>query len=114
MKQDLETIYENMLTPSILGVIRQALPLSPVKAFEGTREDEEEIEEEDEEDEEECDDDVAESHVEIAREILSIVSDLDDLAKEAMYKSFRKKIERCADKIRDLANEIIEDHGYDV
>ena len=118
MKQDLETIYENMLTPSILGVIRQALPLSPVKAFEGTREDEEEIEEEDEEDDEEdekeCDDDVAETHVEIAREILSIVSDLDDLAKEAMYKSFRKKIERCADKIRDLSNEIIEDHGYDV
>jgi hypothetical protein len=115
MKQDLETIYENMLTPSILGVIRQALPLSPVKAFEGTREDEEdETEEEDEEDEEECDDDVAENHVEIAREILSIVSDLDDLAKEAMYKSFRKKIERCADKIRDLSNEIIEDHGYDV
>ena len=111
MKQDLETIYENMLTPSILGVNRQALPLSPVKAFEGTREDEEEIEEEDEE---ECDNDVAETHVEIAREILSIVSDLDDLAKEAMYKSFRKKIERCADKIRDLANEIIEDHGYDV
>jgi hypothetical protein len=116
MKQDLETIYESMLTPSILGVIRQALPLSPVKAFEGKREDEEETEEEDEdeEDEKECDDDVAETHVEIAREILSIVSDLDDLAKEAMYKSFRKKIERCADKIRDLANEIIEDHGYDV
>lgn len=114
MKQDLETIYESMLTPSILGVIRQALPLSPVKAFEGKREDEEETEEEDKEDEKECDDDVAESHVEIAREILSIVSDLDDLAKEAMYKSFRKKIERCADKIRDLANEIIEDHGYDV
>ncbi len=113
MKQDLETIYENMLAPSILGVIRQALPLSPVKAIEGTRE-----EEENEEDEEECgcekDDDVAESHVEVAREILSVVSDLDDLAKEAMYKSFRKKIERCADKIRDLANEIIEDHGYDV
>jgi hypothetical protein len=120
MKQDLETIYESMLTPSILGVIRQALPLSPVKAFEGKREDEEETEEEteeedeDEEDEKECDNDVAETHVEIAREILSIVSDLDDLAKEAMYKSFRKKIERCADKIRDLANEIIEDHGYDV
>jgi hypothetical protein len=113
MKQDLETIYESMLTPSILGVIRQALPLSPVKAFEGKREDEEETED-DEEDEKECDDDVAETHVEIAREILSIVSDLDDLAKEAMYKSFRKKIERCADKIRDLANEIIEDHGYDV
>jgi phage-related tail protein len=115
MKQDLETIYESMLTPSILGVIRQALPLSPVKAFEGKREDEEETEEEtEEEDEKECDNDVAETHVEIAREILSIVSDLDDLAKEAMYKSFRKKIERCADKIRDLANEIIEDHGYDV
>lgn len=119
MKQDLETIYENMLAPSILGVIRQALPLSPVKAIEGTREEEENEEDEDEEeDEEECgcekDDDVAESHVEVAREILSVVSDLDDLAKEAMYKSFRKKIERCADKIRDLANEIIEDHGYDV
>lgn len=113
MKQDLETIYENMLAPSILGVIRQALPLSPVKAIEGTREEEEENEEEDEEDCG-CEDDVAESHVEVAREILSVVSDLDDLAKEAMYKSFRKKIESCADKIRDLANEIIEDHGYDV
>jgi hypothetical protein len=111
MKQDLETIYENMLAPSILGVIRQTLPLSPVKAIEGTRE--EENEEEDEEDCG-CEDDVAESHVEVAREILSVVSDLDDLAKEAMYKSFRKKIESCADKIRDLANEIIEDHGYDV
>jgi len=109
MKQDLETIYENMLAPSILGVIRQALPLSPVKAIEGTRE-----EEENEEEDCGCEDDVAESHVEVAREILSIVSDLDDLAKEAMYKSFRKKIESCADKIRDLANEIIEDHGYDV
>jgi hypothetical protein len=112
MKQDLETIYENMLAPSILGVIRQTLPLSPVKAIEGTRE-EEENKEEDEEDCG-CKDDVAESHVEVAREILSVVSDLDDLAKEAMYKSFRKKIESCADKIRDLANEIIEDHGYDV
>lgn len=126
MKQDLEQIYENMLAPSILGVIRQSLPLSPVKSFEGTREeeegDEDEDDEEDEEEDEEesedcgCEDqkDVAESHVEVAREILSVVSDLDDLAKEAMYKSFRKKIERCADKIRDLANEIIEDHGYDV
>lgn len=113
MKQDLESIYESMLAPSILGVIRQALPLSPVKAIEGTREEEEK---ENKEDEEECgcEDDVAEDHVEVAREILSVVSDLDDLAKEAMYKSFRKKIEKCADKIRDLANEIIEDHGYDV
>lgn len=111
MKQDLETIYENMLAPSILGVIRQALPLSPVKAIEGTREEEEENEEKEDCG---CEDDVAESHVEVAREILSVVSDLDDLAKEAMYKSFRKKIESCADKIRDLANEIIEDHGYDV
>jgi hypothetical protein len=114
MKQDLEQIYENMLAPSILGVIRQSLPLSPVKSFEGTREEEEG----EKEDEEECgcedEEDVAESHVEVAREILSVVSDLDDLAKEAMYKSFRKKIEKCADKIRDLANEIIEDHGYDV
>jgi hypothetical protein len=109
MKQDLETIYENMLTPSILGVIRQALPLSPVNAFVGTREEEEE-----EDEEEEDDNDIAEKHVETAREILSVVSDLDDLAKESMYKSFRKKIERCADKIRDLSNEIIEDHGYDV
>jgi len=119
MKQDLEQIYENMLAPSILGVIRQSLPLSPVKSFEGTREEEEgEEEDEDEEENEDCgcedEEDVAESHVEVAREILSVVSDLDDLAKEAMYKSFRKKIERCADKIRDLANEIIEDHGYDV
>jgi hypothetical protein len=113
MKQDLETIYENMLTPSILGVIRQALPLSPVNAFVGTREEEEDEEEEDEE-EYEDDNDIAEKHVETAREILSVVSDLDDLAKESMYKSFRKKIERCADKIRDLSNEIIEDHGYDV
>ena len=117
MKKDLEQIYESMLTPSILGVIRQALPLSPLKAIEGTRE-EEESEEKDEEESEECgcedEEDVAESHVEVAREILSVVSDLDDLAKEAMYKSFRKKIEKCADKIRDLANEIIEDHGYDL
>jgi hypothetical protein len=113
MKQDLETIYESMLAPKILGVIRQSIPLDPLKAFESEKEDEKE-----DEDEEECgyedQKDVAESHVEVAREILSIVSDLDDLAKEAMYKSFRKKIERCADKIRDLANEIIEDHGYDV
>jgi hypothetical protein len=113
MKQDLETIYESMLAPKILGVIRQSLPLEPLKAFEGEKDEEEN---EDEEEECGCEDqkDVAESHVEVAREILSIVSDLDDLAKEAMYKSFRKKIERCADKIRDLANEIIEDHGYDV
>lgn len=118
MKNDLEQIYESMLTPSILGVIRQALPLSPVKAITGTREEEEDMEEDEEDDEEECgcedEEDVAESHVEVAREILSVVSDLDDLAKEAMYKSFRNKIEKCADKIRDLANEIIEDHGYDV
>ena len=116
MKQDLEQIYENMLAPSILGVIRQSLPLSPVKAIEGTREEEEGEEEDEDEEDCGCEDqkDVAESHVEVAREILSVVSDLDDLAKEAMYKSFRKKIERCADKIRDLANEIIEDHGYDV
>jgi len=116
MKKDLETIYESMLAPSILGVIRQSLPLSPVKAIEGTREEEENEDEEEDEDEEECgcENDIAENHVEVAREILSVVSDLDDLAKEAMYKSFRKKIERCADKIRDLANEIIEEHGYDV
>lgn len=116
MKQDLETIYESMLAPKILGVIRQSLPLDPLKAFEGEREEEEDIEENEDGEECGCEDqkDVAESHVEVAREILSIVSDLDDLAKEAMYKSFRKKIERCADKIRDLANEIIEDHGYDV
>ena len=115
MQNDLEQIYESMLTPSILGVIRQALPLSPLKAITSTREKEEDM---DDEDEEECgcedEEDVAESHVEVAREILSVVSDLDDLAKEAMYKSFRNKIEKCADKIRDLANEIIEDHGYDV
>lgn len=116
MAKDLEQIYESMLTPSILGVIRQSLPLSPVKAIEGTREEEEGEENDEEEEDCGCEDqkDVAESHVEVAREILSVVSDLDDLAKEAMYKSFRKKIERCADKIRDLANEIIEDHGYDV
>jgi hypothetical protein len=117
MQNDLEQIYESMLTPSILGVIRQALPLSPLKAITSTREKEEDMDDE-EEDEEECgcedEEDVAESHVEVAREILSVVSDLDDLAKESMYKSFRNKIEKCADKIRDLANEIIEDHGYDV
>jgi hypothetical protein len=101
-----------MLTPSILGVIRQALPLSPLKAIIGTREEEEDMEDEEEDDEDS--DDVAESHVEVAREILSIVSDLDDLAKEAMYKSFRNKIEKCADKIRDLANEIIEGHGENI
>jgi hypothetical protein len=114
MSKNLEQIYESMLTPSILGVIRQSLPLSPLKAIIGTREDEEDMEDEEDDEDEEDSDDVAESHVEVAREILSIVSDLDDLAKEAMYKSFRKKIESCADKIRDLANEIIEDHGTDV
>jgi len=113
MKNDLEQIYESMLSPSILGVIRQALPLSPLKAITSTREEEEDMKDENYECDEDSDD-VAESHVEVAREILSIVSDLDDLAKESMYKSFRKKIEKCADKIRDLANEIIEDHGTDV
>jgi hypothetical protein len=114
MKQDLETIYENMLAPTILGVIRQSLPLNPLKAFEGKRDEEENDEECCNDEEIEDDEDIAERHIEVAREILSVVSDLDDLAKEAMYKSFRKKIENCANKIRDLANEIIEEHGYDV
>jgi hypothetical protein len=116
MENDLETIYENMMTPVMLRVIKQTLPLNALDAEESTREEEEDLEEyENDEDENDCDkDSVAESHVEVARDILSVVSDLDDLAKEAMYKSFRKKIERCADKIRDLANEIIEDHGYKV
>ena len=75
MQNDLEQIYESMLTPSILGVIRQALPLSPVKAITSTREEEEDMEE-DEEEESDCEDeeDVAESHVEVAREILSVVT----------------------------------------
>lgn len=109
MEKDLEMIYENMLNePLMLRVIKQTLPLEPVEAKEGKRKDEE--------DEEECEDEdlTEKEEVDIAREILTHVSMLDDIAKEAMYKSFRNKIESCADKIRDLANELIEGHGYDI
>jgi hypothetical protein len=106
MKEDLYTLYENMMMePQILRVVRQTIPLPSVEAETGFREDEEDME----------DEDLSEiQEVEIARDILSVVSDLDDLAKEAMYKSFRNKIEKCADKIRDLANEIIEGHGENI
>lgn len=110
MKEDLHTLYENMMMePQILRVVRQSIPLNALKAEVGIRGDEEDLEDEEE------DEDLEESEeVEIARDILSIVSDLDDLAKESMYKSFRKKIESCADKIRALANELIEGHGEDI
>ena len=112
MKEDLYTLYENMMMePQILRVVRQSIPLNALKAEVGVRADEEDLEDLEDEEEE----DLEESEeVEIARDILSVVSDLDDLAKESMYKSFRKKIESCADKIRSLANEIIEGHGEDI
>lgn len=109
MKKELETIYEEMMNPLLLRVIKQPFPLSPVEIIKSTKEDMEDDEEQHEEE------DLTESEeVEIAREILSHVSELDDIAKEAMYKSFRKKIEHCADKIRELANELIEGHGKEV
>lgn len=98
--------------PMVLRLVKQPLPLDPLEAFESDLETEEEKDEDEENHEEE---ELTEAEeVEIAREILSHVSMLDDLAKEAMYKSFRKKIERCSNAIRDLANELIEAHGYDV
>ena len=107
MKEDLHTLYENMMMePQILRVVRQTIPLKALKAEVGIRGDEEDLDESEDLEESE--------EVEIARDILSVVSDLDDLAKESMYKSFRNKIESCADKIRDLANEIIEGHGKDL
>jgi hypothetical protein len=107
MAKDLETIYEEILTrPLVLSLIKNPIPLDPLDSFES------EIDEEEEEEEEE--DLTEKEEVDLAREILTHVSELDDLAKEAMYKSFRKKIEHCADCIRDLANELIEGHGYNV
>jgi len=113
MKKELETIYEEMMSPVLLRVIRQPTPLSPVEIIKSTKE---EMEDEDEENEKQHEEeDLTESEeVEIAREILSHVSELDDIAKEAMYKSFRKKIEHCSDKIRELANRLIEGHGKEV
>lgn len=97
MTKDLETLYEEILGNSVLRVVTQPIPLSPVKVIKSTREDmEEESLEKDE--------------IKIARDILSNVSELDDIAKEAMYKSFRNKIEKHANKIRDLANKLIEKH----
>lgn len=102
MSKDLETIYEEILTRQVvLSLIKNPLPLEPLDSFESSVSD---VEEEIDEDEE----------VELAREILTHVADLDDLAKEAMYKSFRNKIEKHADAIRALANEIIEGHGYSI
>lgn len=111
MRKDLETIYESMLKePLVLRVVKQPIPLDPLETFESDIETEEDDNEEHHEEEE-----LTEAEeVEIAREILSHVSMLDDLAKEAMYKSFRKKIEKCSNGIRDLANELIEAHGEDV
>jgi hypothetical protein len=119
MNKDLETIYENMLNePLVLRVVKQPIPLPALDAFEGEREEEEDDYEEEDRDENEKvheEEELTEAEeVEIAREILSHVSKLDDIAKEAMYKSFRKKIEKHSDAIRDLANELIEAHGYDV
>lgn len=109
MNRDLETIYESMLNePLVLRVVKQPIPLPALDAFVGDPEEEEENEKQHEEELTESEE------VEIAREILSHVSKLDDIAKEAMYKSFRKKIEKHSDAIRDLANELIEAHGYDV
>lgn len=108
MTNNLETIYENMLAPSmVLRVIKHPV-LDALESEVGTREENEDLDDESEEDLEESEE------CEIARDILSVVSELDDLAKEAMYKSFRRKIESCSDRIRDLANEIIEGHGKDV
>lgn len=108
MRNDLEQIYENMLNPLLLRVVRQPAPLSPVQIIKATKEEmEDDCDEQDE-------DLTEEQEVDIAREILTHVSELDDIAKEAMYKSFRNKIESCADKIRKLANELIEGHGVDV
>ena len=114
MAKDLETIYEEILTrPLVLSLIKNPFPLEPLDSFESEISDE--IDEDEIDDEEHEDEDLTEKEeVDLAREILTHVSKLDDLAKEAMYKSFRKKIEHCADCIRDLANELIEGHGYDL
>lgn len=105
MYRDLENIYEDMLSPSILRVVRQPIPLSPVTIIKSTKKEMEEDGEEEISEKEEVD---------VAREILSCVSELDDIAKEAMYKSFRNKIEKQSDKIRKLANKIIEGHGKNI
>lgn len=110
MKPDLENIYESMLNEPLVFRITNGgigIPQSVLSDF-ADNEEEDLSEEEEEEDLSE------EEEVELAREILTHVADLDDLAKEAMYKSFRNKIEKHADAIRALANEIIEGHGYDV
>lgn len=100
--KDLESLYENMLVPSLLKVVRQTFPLSPVKSEEGELEDSDvDVSETDEDEEEhEC---CAE---EIKDDLFEIAKDLDTLAKDAMYKSFKKKIERCAERIRDAADKI--------
>lgn len=118
MKKDLQQIYENMLNePLVFRIVNKQSPSEPLSTLLSTISDvEEEEEEEDEDYEEEGEEEdlSEEEEVELAREILTHVSDLDDLAKEAMYKSFRKKIEKHADAIRALANELIEGHGYSV
>lgn len=108
MKLDLENIYESMLNEPLVFRITNGGIGVPQSLLSDLADSEEEIEEDEEEDLSE------EEEVELAREILTHVADLDDLAKEAMYKSFRNKIEKHANAIRALANEIIEGHGYDV
>ena len=113
MKRDLEQIYENMLKePLVFRIVNSEIPPNPISSLLSNIDEVEDEEENEEEHEEE--DLTEEEEVEIAREILTHVSDLDDLAKEAMYKSFRKKIEKHSDAIRALANELIEKHGYSV
>ena len=88
---NLETIYESMITPIQVG------PLTFTKEpIDSNISDEENMSEDQE--------------VKIAKQILKQVDQLDMAADEAAVKSYRRKLESIADSIRDLANQFIQGH----
>lgn len=95
---ELENLYMESLS---LRIIREPLPISPIEAEEGDLEDGCNCEDEELTENEE---------VEIAEEILDHVDELKEIAKDAMYKTYKEKIENCAKRIEELAKELIDAH----
>jgi len=102
--KDLETIYESMLSPALgnmqIRVIRQPEPLDALESEVGEYDASEE-----------CDScpDMDKSDEEVLDEILDHVDELKEIAKDAMVKSYKEKIEHCAEKIAELVNTIQDD-----
>ncbi len=87
----LEKLYENMLVP--IGPMSVSMGPAPENIIANC---EEEMTEEEE--------------VNIAKKILRLVDQLDDIASEAHVKAYRRRIEDVAEDIRQQAKKIINGH----